>query len=128
MLQHLPCIQEPYQPNNSQGNVNANVKCDLFSHGKSSSKHIYRLLPTASEGWGKVMFSVCSHPGRGGGTYLGQAEPTLTRGGCLPWPGRDTYLGWGGGVPTLARGVHTLARGYLPWLGGYLPWPGGYLL
>ena len=44
----------------------------------------FRFLPTASEGLGKVMFSVCSHP-RGGG-YLprsGEYLPWLGE-GCLP--------------------------------------------
>ena len=78
----------------------------------------YRFLPTASEGWGKAMFSVCSHPGGGGGggTYLGGCRrvPTLAR-GYLLWPGECITLA---GLP-----------GQLPWLGGegYLPW-WGYLL
>ena len=91
-------------------------------------------LPTASEGWGKVMFSVCSHlngvPTLAGGTYLGwEGVPTLAGGtylgleGYLPWPGR----GWR--VPTLPGGylpwpgmVPTLAGGYLPWLGVATLW------
>ena len=70
-------------------------------------------LPNASKGWGKVMFSVCSHPGvptltGGRGTYPGQVQM-----GCTYPDQGDTYPGqvqMGGGVPSLTRGVPTLAR------------------
>ena len=62
------------------------------------------LLPPASEGWGKVLFSVCLsvHTSRGG---------TLVRSGWrgagVPWPGLDDGGGYasqvwmvGGGTPS----------------------------
>ena len=57
-----------------------------------------------------------------GGTYLGQGGgvPTLAREeGYLPWPGGGgTYLGWEEGVSTLAGGgVPTLAGGISTYLG-----------
>ena len=90
-------------------------------------------LPPASEGWGKVIVSVCvsvhtSIGGGGGGTYLPRSEwgdlPSQA-GEYLPsqvWTGGiPTFPGRGGGLPTLARGY--LDRGYLPWPGGaYLGW------
>ena len=87
-------------------------------------KSYWSLLPTACEGWGKVMFSVCSHPkgvpilAGGGCTYLGQVQT----GGTYPSQGVPT-LAWArwGVRPIPARGVPTLAR--FRW--GYLPWPGG---
>ena len=68
-------------------------------------------LPTASEGWGKVMFSVCSH-------LRGVPRPGRARGGGILHPGLDRrvfshqiwweegfpYLG-GGTPPRLADGV-----------------------
>ena len=89
----------------------------------------FPLLPRASAGWGKVIFSVCVsvHTGRylpwirSRGTYLGWGE------GYLPsMGGGGTYLGKGVGVPTLdgGEGVPTLDRGrgtYLEWGRGYLP-------
>ena len=84
-------------------------------------------LPPASEGWGKVMFSVCSHLG---GVPIShnalQHFPEChgaAGGGTLPGPAGGGYPGQGGypggGVPW--RGV--------PWPGGTLaggvPWPGG---
>ena len=109
------------------------------------------MLPSASEGWRKVIFSVCvsvNYGGRGyvpwtsggGGTYLGWMGrvylPWMGE-GYLPWTkGRGTYLGHGvgylpwmgmGEVPTFGRGrALTLdGEGYLPWMGEeYLPWTG----
>ena len=59
----------------------------------------YLSLPPASEGWGKVIFSVCSHlrgwggsgrwyprPRSGGG---GVPQPGLDGEGGVPWPGLD---------------------------------------
>ena len=43
------------------------------------------LLPPASEGWGKVMFSVCSHLGGGGGGIT-QNSMGQTPGGGYPYP------------------------------------------
>ena len=51
------------------------------------------LLPTASEGWGKIMFSVCS--------YLELSWPGGT------YPGQGTDGGWG---IYPGQGVHTLAK------------------
>ena len=78
--------------------------------------HVYGwlLLSTASEGWGKVMFSVCSHLG-GGGTYLGWGGTYLDQG--------STYLGQGSTY--LGQGVPILAGGYLPWPGVGIPHDGG---
>ena len=49
--------------------------------------HIY--LPPASEGWGKVMFSVCSHPGGGG--YTSKVP--------IPFPRLWSHVLSGMGVP-----------------------------
>ena len=90
-----------------------------------------------SEGWGKVIFSLCVsvHTEGGGGTYLGWVGE-----GYLPWmggggvPTLDRWGRWiGEGVPTLDReGVPTLDRGrrYLPWMGEgtYLDWGRGNYL
>ena len=44
-------------------------------------------LPTASEGWGKVMFSVCSHRGGGGGVpQQGQDRGGYPKVSNPPWP------------------------------------------
>ena len=54
------------------------------------------LLPPASEGWGKVMFWVCSHGGGGGGYW--STGPMSFLGGT-PSPSRNTSTGpcpfWG---------------------------------
>ena len=99
-------------------------------------------LPPASEGWGKVIFSVYVSVHRGGGTYLPADVgylPSSRLGG-----GRGTYLppNWGGGEPSFQQMVGTYLpadrggiylpanEGYLPSLGElptlarvYLPWP-----
>ena len=100
-----------------------------------------KLLPPASEGWGKVMFSVCSHlggypypimlcnitqnamgqpggyPARSsrGGTLPGGTLAGGYPGGGVTWPGG--YPGWG--YPGQGG---TLAGGYPGW---GVPWPGG---
>ena len=104
------------------------------SYSDTMFTSVCELLPTASEEWGKAMFSVCSHPGvptlagvptlgggvptlAGEGTYLGQGRYLPWLGGFLLWMGVPI---WGGDRgPTLARGVPTLMGE-----GGYLPWPG----
>ena len=57
----------------------------------------YFLLPTASEGWGKVMFSVCPHLWGGGG---GGTPARSIQGVPQPRPGWGGYpparSGWGG--------------------------------
>ena len=71
------------------------------------------LLPPASEGWGKVLFSVCQFTLGGGGTYF---PADGGGGGQVP----TFQLMEGGGYPYLSAD-----RGYLPWTGGgvgYLPW------
>ena len=72
-------------------------------------------IPLASEGWGKVMFSVCSHLGGGGYPY-----PIMLCNISQNAMGQPGGTLWGG----------TLAGGY-PGQGGTLaggvPWPGGTL-
>ena len=55
------------------------------------------LLPPASEGWGKVLFSVCQSTPREGGSQVqvGGSQVQVQVGG-VPGPGRG-----GGGVPSL---------------------------
>ena len=77
-----------------------------------------QLLPSASEGWVKVMFSVCLsvHTSRGG--YPGQVWMV---GGGVPWPGLDgggvTQPGLDGGVP----GVPPLPPGQVWMVGAGVP-------
>ena len=76
------------------------------------------LLPPASEGWGKVLFSVCqSTPRRKGG---GLPNPALDGGESPIQP-------WMGGTPTLDGGYHISGgqRGY-PNLGQGVFISGGY--
>ena len=86
-------------------------------------------LPPASEGWGKVMFSVCSYwgggvspagggvrsswPGGGGVSQLGGSGPAGQGGGSGPaswggvrsnWPGGVRSSQQGGGVRSSQRG------------------------
>ena len=85
------------------------------------------LLPTASEGWGEVIFSVCLsvHIYGGGGT------PSGWRWGGTPFPGPcgGYHIQLTGGVPRpRSRWGYPLPRGY-PWHGvppsrGTLPWQG----
>ena len=52
-------------------------------------------FPTASKGWGKVMFSVCSYRGGGGGTLArsrwGRGYPKVP---TPSWPGQDRGRGY----------------------------------
>ena len=77
----------------------------LLSHLNSAlltrSRCKFVLLPTASKGWGKVMFSVCSHRGGGGtparsrrGGYLSQGTYPLDRSGW-GYPKVPTHPGHG---------------------------------
>ena len=63
-------------------------------------------LPPASEGWGKVMFSVCSHLGGGGSGPAGRGGSGPARGGggiSSSWPGG------GGSGPARGGGGQDLA-------------------
>ena len=114
----------------------------------------HQFLPPASEGWRKVLFSVClsvhTSP-RGGGGYLSKVwmvgeggYPSQVLMGGVPQPGLDggegtqvtpqPYLDGGGypgldggGVPPPARSGWWGFPGYLPgqvWMVGGTPWPG----
>ena len=64
-------------------------------------------LPPASEGWGKVMFSVCSHLGGGGVSPAGGGS-----GQSSWWGGGQVQLaGMGGVSPARRRGQVQPARG-----------------
>ena len=74
---------------------------------RSTTRH---LLPPASEGWGKVMFSVCSHLGGGGGSGpAGGGVRSVSR-----WGGGGSGSSWQGGVRSVSR-----------WGGGSGPAGGG---
>ena len=89
------------------------------------------LLPPTSEGWGKVIFSVCSHLWGGGYPISGLrwgGTPFQVWGGTpfQVWGGTPSHV-WGG-IPSQVWGVPHL-WGYpmmgVPHLGGY-PMSGGY--
>ena len=86
----------------------------------------FPLLPPASEGWGKVLFSVCqSIPRRGGGgtrsSLGGGSRSSLGWGGTRSSLGRGGVLiqPWMGGYPNLGWGVPHLQGVPQPWTGGY---------
>ena len=73
----------------------------LFGRINFSKESFKIFLPPASEGWGKVMFSVCSHL-RGGGS-LSQLSPgvgggSVRQGGVSQPGGWVSVVGWGGWV------------------------------
>ena len=81
---------------------------------------LFQLLPSASEGWGKVMFSLCLSVHTWGGTLVPGS-----------FPGHWSQV-LSGGTPSLARGYPSpdgqVRMGYpLPGLGYHPPWSGlGY--
>ena len=83
------------------------------------------LLPPASEGWGKVIFSVCPHlGGRGGYPIPGLGGGTLSQ--VCVWGGGVLHPRSGWGVPCPRSGWGgTLSQ---VWVGGTLSkvWMGGY--
>ena len=66
-----------------KGKENITAKAVSKREEICSRKNLF--LPPASEGWGKVLFSVCQFTPRWGG------------GGCYPIPGPGGWVG--GGVP-----------------------------
>ena len=89
---------------------------------------ILPLLPSASEGWGKVMFSVCS-PRRGNtpvpGSFQGLWSKVLSRGTPV-LAGRGVPLSWLGGYPRTGQGVSPARTGGTPsqdWNGLGYPLP-----
>ena len=77
-----------------------------------NSTNALTLLPPASEGWGKVMFSVCSH--------LGGGQVQLPEGGSGPAAGGRSGPAAKGGQVQLLGGVRSSCRG-----GGSGPAAGG---
>ena len=75
------------------------------------------LLPPASEGWGKVMFSVCSHRGGGGQVQPGGGQVQLAGGGgggCqvqLAGGGCQVQLAGGGVRSSWRGGVRSSCQG-----------------
>ena len=90
--------------------------CSMMLSGLIGAAFII-LLPPASEGWGKVIFSVCSHLGRGAVPISHNALQHYTE--CHGAPGGVPCQVQPGGVGTLAGGV--------PWWGGYPGWGGTQL-
>ena len=109
----------------------------MFRKSKSTRNNVGSiLLPPASEGWGKVLFSVCqSTLPQGGVPHLrsrwgGYSIPGLDRGEPHP------MSGWGGtpskvcmrGVPHPSSGLGGVPHPRSGWEGGTPSqvWPGGY--
>ena len=91
----------------------------LFTSIKTYNCSLVYLLPPASEGWGKVIFSVCSHL-RGGGGY---PIPGLWIGGDTPSQvgvGDTMSQVWVEGypIPGLGGGVYPVPG---LWVGGVGP-------
>ena len=94
--------------------------------GKVLAVSGFSLLPPASEGWGKVIFSVCSHLGGGGVPHLrsGVGRYPISGGGGVPhlrsevggYPGQVWMVGRGYPIPGLGWGVPQpgLDGGYPP--------------
>ena len=72
----------------------------LLKRNDTGSTIIRALLPPASEGWGKVMFSVCSHLGGGGSVQPAGGGSVQPGGGQSSWWGGGSVqpAGGGGGV------------------------------
>ena len=63
-----------------------------------------RFLPPASEGWGKVIFSVCVSVHIDGERGGGRVPHPLMEGTPFPGPGRGVPLPRSGGVPLSRQG------------------------
>ena len=87
-------------------------------HAPSLSIAICTLLPPASEGWGKVMFSVCSHGGGGGYPYPIMLCNITQNAMGQPGGGGGTLPGPAGGRGYSGRGGTLAGGGGVPWLGG----------
>ena len=75
-------------------NQTATFECQVRTfHRKSCYKNYSLYLPPASEGWGKVLFSICQFTPRPGGGY-----PILLMGGYPP-----SRTGWGTPPPHTSR-------------------------
>ena len=90
-----------------------NILCLMLNKLKQSTMFVLsnKYLPPASEGWGKVLFSVClsvhtSTGGRGTRSSLGRGGPGLRSGGGYPVSGPGGYpvSGLGGGYPVSVKG------------------------
>ena len=96
------------------------MKYQKISANRTTSKSS-GLLPPASEGWRKVMFSLCP-PLQGGTPFPGAG------GTPFPGPGRGYPLPRWGGYPLLrsrwGRGVPHLRRGTPTWEGVPPAWEG----
>ena len=134
-----PCVWKPIWHGNWLENAECNGRAislpEEFTSADTSviCRCWSSLLPPASEGWRKVIFSVCSHlRGGGGGGYPLPANwwwvpPSFLTGGkpILPDRGLPQSGWWGGGLSHLANAGPDLGWGTphpdLGW--GYPPTP-----